>query len=204
MDAAVEKFFQEHNAIPSSKAIRAKSPSGVDCISATKKWCMALPGRGKLKKGSRHIDTGCKVNRWCAHGGGELCPVGKASPRFSVAGRTKGRWIWPFTKWALSDFERSGCGNGEMVKKAGFCVVENFWETESAAKCTKNRRCQLCQPFKSLRRPRWTRNTTGLVIALEPEVKHGDQEGGWACPNHWTQVKKDRLPSAHFSTQLPD
>jgi methionyl aminopeptidase len=76
IDAAVERFFQEHRAIPLFKGVPGKVPfPAVTCISINEEVVHGIPGPRKLAEGDVvSVDTGCKLDGWC----GESCST---SPR---------------------------------------------------------------------------------------------------------------------------
>src|SRR5690349_2737359 len=67
IDAAVEDFFEAHNAIPLFKGVPGKVPfPAVCCISVNEEVVHGIPGKRVLREGDViSIDTGCKYDGWC-------------------------------------------------------------------------------------------------------------------------------------------
>ncbi len=81
IDAAVEKFFLEHGAIPLFKGVPGKVPfPAVTCISVNEEVVHGIPGPRVLREGDVvSIDTGCKLDGWCGDSA-VTHPVGKIAP----------------------------------------------------------------------------------------------------------------------------
>src|SRR6185436_11883676 len=68
VDAAVDRYFSERNAIPLFKGVPGKIPfPSVCCMSINDEVVHGIPGGRVLKEGDIiSVDTGCKLNGWCA------------------------------------------------------------------------------------------------------------------------------------------
>jgi methionyl aminopeptidase len=199
MDAAVEKFFLENNAIPLFKGYPGKVPfPAVTCISVNEEVVHGIPGPRQLKPGDIvSIDTGCKVNGWCADAA-VTCAVGEVSPEIQrLLDVTKGALdvaIYEMGRKRL--WSEVAAEMEKLVKKAGFWVVENFVGHGIGREMHEEPQVpNFVSP--SLRRQGDFELRPGLVIAVEPMVNMGTKKVV-GLSDHWTQVTKDRLPSAHF------
>jgi methionyl aminopeptidase len=199
IDAAIEAFFVEHNAIPLFKGVPGKTPfPAVTCISVNEEVVHGIPGPRQLVEGDVvSVDTGCRLNGWCGDSA-YTHPVGKIDPEvqrlLDVTRRTLAvaieqmavcRW------WSEVAREMEAC-----VKDAGFFVVESFvghgigremHEDPQVPNFVSNQ----------LRRNGDFELRPGLVIAVEPMVNMGTKRVK-AMPDHWTQSTVDGKPSAHF------
>ncbi len=98
IDAAIEKFFAENNAIPLFKGVPGKVPfPAVTCISVNDEVVHGIPGPRELEAGDIvSIDTGCKLDGWCGDSA-MTHPVGKIDPEVaaSAAKSPAACWNWP-------------------------------------------------------------------------------------------------------------
>ncbi len=80
IDAAVEKFFLDNDAIPLFKGVPGKVPfPAVTCISVNEEVVHGIPGPRVLREGDVvSIDTGCKLDGWCGDSA-VTHPVGKVA-----------------------------------------------------------------------------------------------------------------------------
>ena len=80
IDAVIERFYKDFNAVPLFKGYPGKVPfPAVTCISVNEEVVHGIPGRRRLLEGDIvGVDTGCKVAGWCADSAITF-PVGKIS-----------------------------------------------------------------------------------------------------------------------------
>jgi len=217
IDAAVEQFFEEHDAVPLFKNYPNPDQNGppfpaVTCISINEEVVHGIPASRKLVEGDIvSIDTGCKLHRWCGDAAATY-PVGQVSPEVqrlldvtrgvldlaiqtigdlikSLSTRQKQKGQWPRWKEVAGPME-------EYVKGHGFSVVEQFvghgigQEMHEDPQVPNFLSKQLFGAHNFKLQP-------GLVIAVEPMVNMGTKR---VCvgSDRWTQVTADGRPSAHF------
>ena len=199
IDAAVERFFQQHQAVPLFKGVPGRVPfPAVTCISVNEEVVHGIPGPRKLVEGDIvSIDTGCKLEGWCGDAAITF-PVGQIRPEtrrlLDVTSHTldlaidlMGKKTW----WSEVAAEMEA-----YVKDAGFAVVESFvghgigrqmHEDPQVPNFVSN----------SFRRNGDFRLVPGLVLAVEPMVNMGIKRVQTGA-DYWTQLTADRQPSAHF------
>jgi methionyl aminopeptidase len=207
LNEAVETFFALHGAEPLFKNFPHATPGcppfpAVTCISINHEVVHGIPGPRRLAEGDVvSIDTGCKLQGWCGDAAVTL-PVGRIDAKkqrlldvtrnvlelaIDLMGR-KSRW-----REVAAEMER-------YVKDHGFSVVEDFVGHGIGRQMHEDPQVP---NFVARRLPRGRRGsedfrlTPGLVIAIEPMVNMGRKEVR-CLADHWTQVTKDGLPSAHF------
>jgi methionyl aminopeptidase len=199
LDAAVELFFQKHNAVPLFKGVKGKVPfPAVTCISINEEVVHGIPGPRKLKEGDIvSVDTGCRLNGWCGdsawtYGVGNLHPevrrlleVAEGMLQLSIELMGKAEW------WSQVAGEMA-----EYVNRRGFAVVENFVGHGIGREMHEDPQVP---NFVSdqMRKGQDFRLLPGLVIAIEPMVNMGSKRVKTRS-DHWTQVTADGRPSAHF------
>lgn len=199
IDLAVERYFAERNAIPLFKGVPGKTPfPSVCCISVNEEVVHGIPSRRVLKEGDIvSIDTGCKLNGWCADSA-VTYPVGRVHPEIQK--------LLDVTKGCLElSIELMGRKNywsevavemAAFVRDHGFSVVENFVGHGIGRDMHEEPQVpNFLSP--QLRRNNDFRLEPGLVIAVEPMVNMGTKQVK-GLSDHWTQVTKDGRPSAHF------
>lgn len=199
IDAAIEAFFADHQAIPLFKGVPGTVPfPAVTCISVNEEVVHGIPGPRKLVEGDIvSLDTGCKLDGWCGDAAVTRA-VGRVSPEIQrLLDITKGTLDLAIaqmrvkTRWSQVAAEMQ-----RFVEDSGFYVVETFVghgigremheDPQVPNFCSK----QLIKKGDFDLRP-------GLVIAIEPMVNVGTQKVK-GLSDHWTQVTKDGRPSAHF------
>jgi methionyl aminopeptidase len=199
IDAAVEKFFLEHKAIPLFKGVPGKIPfPAVTCISVNDEVVHGIPGKRVLREGDViSIDTGCKFEGWCGDSA-VTHPVGKVHPEvqrlldvtrgvldlaIDLMGK-RGRW------------SEVAADMGTFVRDAGFSVVESFVGHGIGREMHEDPQVPNFVSAQ-LRRNGDFALEPGLVIAVEPMVNMGTKHVK-SLPDHWTQATQDARPSAHF------
>jgi methionyl aminopeptidase len=200
IDAVVERFFAENNAVSLFKGVPGTVPfPATCCISVNEEVVHGIPGKRKLVEGDIvSIDTGCKLNGWCGDAAATYA-VGRLSPDV--------RRLLDVTRNVLNlSIELMGrCSRwsqvaAEMeayVKKHGYSVVEAFVGHGIGRDMHEDPQVPnfVSRP---LRRGRGDfRLVPGLVIAVEPMVNMGTKRVR-TRGDHWTQATTDSRPSAHF------
>lgn len=199
IDAAVERFYDERQAVPLFKGVPGKVPfPAVTCISVNDEVVHGIPGPRVLREGDVvSIDTGCKVDGWCGDAA-VTHPVGTVEPRVQeLLDVTRGVLLLAIDLMARKGlWSEVACEMEAYVREHGFSVVENFvghgigremHEEPQVPNFVSNQ----------LRRNGDFRLEPGLVIAVEPMVNLGGKRVK-ALADHWTQATQDGLPSAHF------
>ena len=199
LDAAIEKFFGQHGAIPLFKGVPGKVPfPAVTCISVNEEVVHGIPGKRVLREGDIvSIDTGCKLEGWCGDSA-VTHPVGRVDPEVQR--------LLDVTSGVLNlAIEQMGKRNrwsevaSEMctyVRDAGFAVVESFVGHGIGREMHED------PQVPNFVSPQLRRNgdfllEPGLVIAVEPMVNLGTKHVR-SMPDHWTQATQDGKQSAHF------
>jgi len=199
IDAAIEKFFAEKNAVPLFKGVPGKVPfPAVSCISVNEEVVHGIPGPRVLQEGDIiSIDTGCRVDGWCGDSA-YTHPVGKVDPKVAnLLTITEGvlklaiELMGKKSRWSevASQME-------SYVKGAGFTVVESFVGHGIGREMHEEPQVPNFAS-SSLRHSSDFRIEPGLVIAVEPMVNMGTKRVR-ELSDHWTQATQDGLPSAHF------
>lgn len=199
VDAAVEGYFVQQQALPLFKGYPGKVPfPAVTCISVNEEVVHGIPGPRVLQSGDIvSIDTGCKIGGWCGDSA-RTYPVGEVSDSVERLLRvTQGtlnlaiELIGRKSRWSqvASEMER-------YVKDHGFSVVENFVGHGIGREMHEDPQVP---NFVShhFRRTGDFELVPGLVLAIEPMVNMGTKRVR-GLADHWTQVTADGKPSAHF------
>jgi methionyl aminopeptidase len=199
IDLAVERFFEEQQAIPLFKGVPGKTPfPAVCCISVNDEVVHGIPGKRVLREGDIiSIDTGCRINGWCGDSA-YTHPVGQVSDEVQrLLSCTSG--VLALAIELMASRNRWGDVAAEMatyVRDFGFSVVENFVGHGIGKKMHEDPQVpNFCSP--SFRRKHDFELEPGLVIAVEPMVNIGTKRVR-PLPDHWTQSTVDGKPSAHF------
>ena len=199
IDAAVEKFFVEHNAIPLFKGVPGKVPfPAVTCISVNDEVVHGIPGKRVLREGDIiSVDTGCKFEGWCGDSA-ITHPVGKIDEEVQrLLEITQGvlelaiDLMGKRTRWSEVASEM-----GTYVRDAGFSVVESFVGHGIGREMHEDPQVPNFVSAQ-LRRNGDFALEPGLVIAVEPMVNMGSKHVK-SLPDFWTQATQDAQPSAHF------
>ncbi|MEX0977624.1 MAG: type I methionyl aminopeptidase [Pirellulales bacterium] len=199
IDAAVEKFFAAHQAIPLFKGVPGKVPfPAVTCISVNEEVVHGIPGRRVLNEGDIvSVDTGCKFEGWCGDSA-VTTAVGKIDPEVQrLLDVTKGvlrlaiDLMGKRSRWSEVAAEM-----GTFVRDAGFSVVESFVGHGIGREMHEDPQVPNFVSAQ-LRRNGDFAIEPGLVIAVEPMVNMGSKHVK-SMPDYWTQATQDCRPSAHF------
>lgn len=200
IDAAVERFFAEHSAIPLFKGVPGPVPfPAVTCISVNEQVVHGIPGPRKLVEGDIvSIDTGCKLNGWCGDAAATYA-VGKIHPEVQrLLDVTRDvldlsiRWMSKCTRWSQVAFEMES-----YVKKAKFSVVESFVGHGIGREMHEDPQVPNFVNSQLRRGGGDFKLAPGLVIAIEPMVNMGTKRVRPQA-DRWTQATADGRPSAHF------
>jgi methionyl aminopeptidase len=199
IDAAVEKFFIEHGAIPLFKGVPGKVPFPASCcISVNDEVVHGIPGSRVLVSGDVvSIDTGCSVGGWCGDSA-VTHPVGEVEPRVQqLLDCTKGVLALAIQLMAIRNrWSDVAAEMAKYVRDHGFSVVENFVGHGIGRSMHEDPQVpNFCTP--AFRRNHDFELEPGLVIAVEPMVNMGSKKVR-VLSDHWTQSTVDGLASAHF------
>jgi methionyl aminopeptidase len=199
IDSAVEKFFAQHNAEPLFKGVPGHVPfPAVTCISVNEEVVHGIPGPRELREGDVvSIDTGCKLNGWCADAAATypINPVDENVQRLLDVTRDALQLAIDLmgqrSRWSEVAAEMEKC-----VKQHRFSVVEAFVGHGIGRKMHEDPQVPNFVSSQ-LRNGGDFELVPGLVIAIEPMVNMGTKRVR-TQPDHWTQVTADGRPSAHF------
>lgn len=199
IDAAVDRFFQEHDAVALFKGVPGRIPfPAVTCMSVNEEVVHGIPGRRRLLEGDiLSIDTGCKLDGWCGDAA-YTHPVGRVAPQvqrlLDVTLGVLDLAIDLMGKRSL--WSEVAAEMGSYVKDHGLTVVEAFVGHGIGRQMHEEPQVPNFLS-KQLRRSGDFRLEPGLVIAVEPMVNMGTKQVR-TKRDHWTQVTADGRPSAHF------
>jgi methionyl aminopeptidase len=200
---AVAELYLKRQAVPLFKDYphgKKGKPAfpGVVCTSINEQVVHGIPGNRRLKEGDViSIDTGCRLNGWCADAAVTLA-VGQIHPQIEklldVTRRTldlaielmgvKSRW-----SQVAAEMARFVAGHGFSTVECfvGHGIGREMHEEPQVPNFVN----------KQLRGSGDFRLEPGLVIAVEPMVNLGTKRvKGMA--DHWTQSTQDGKVSAHF------
>lgn len=199
IDAAVEEFFVQHNAIPLFKGVPGRVPfPAVTCLSINEEVVHGIPGPRELREGDiLSIDTGCKLDGWCGdsavtHAIGSI--PAEVQRLLDVTRGTLDLAIELIGR--KSYWSEVAAEMGKYVRDHGFSVVEAFVGHGIGREMHEDPQVPNFVS-EQLRRNGDFRLLPGLVIAVEPMVNLGTKRVR-TKPDHWTQVTGDGRPSAHF------
>jgi methionyl aminopeptidase len=199
IDAAVDKFFADRNAIPLFKGVPGKVPFPAStCISVNDEVVHGIPGKRVLGEGDIvSVDTGCKFEGWCGDSA-VTHAVGKVDPEIQrLLDTTRAvldlaiDLMGKRSKWSEVAAEM-----GTFVRGAGFSVVESFVGHGIGREMHEDPQVPNFVSAQ-LRRNGDFAIEPGLVIAVEPMVNMGTKHVK-SLPDYWTQATQDARPSAHF------
>ncbi len=199
IDAAVDRFFTQHGAIPLFKGVPGKVPfPAACCISVNEEVVHGIPGDRILLSGDIvSVDTGNRLDGWCGDSA-ITHPVGQVDPEvLRLLDITRGVLWLAIEKMAVKSLWSEVASEMEAyVQDAGFTVVEDFVGHGIGREMHEPPQVPNFANAK-FRRTSDFRLEPGLVIAVEPMVNMGTKKCR-SLPDHWTQVTADGRPSAHF------
>ena len=198
IDAAVEEFFAQHDAVPLFKGVPGRVPfPAVTCISINEEVVHGIPGRRQLKEGDIvSVDTGCRLGKWCGDAAwtypvGEinetkqkLLEIGELTLRTAIRELTLRR-TWFEVAARMED----------LVKPTGFTLVEDFVGHGIGQEMHEDPQVPNFVGSQSSRQD--FRLEPGLVLAIEPMVNAGSRHVR-VLSDYWTVVTQDGKPSVHF------
>ncbi len=199
IDAAVEEFFCQNNAIPLFKGVPGRVPfPAVTCISINEEVVHGIPGSRKLVEGDIvSIDTGCRWKGWCGDAA-VTHAIGKVNPDTQkLLDVTQGVLDLAIEQMGKQTLWSGVAAEMEVyVHDHGFAVVEAFVGHGIGRQMHEDPQVP---NFLSdqLQGSGDFRLEPGLIIAVEPMVNMGTTRVR-TMPDHWTQVTVDGQPSAHF------
>jgi methionyl aminopeptidase len=198
LDTAVEKLFEQRNAIPLFKGFPGEVPfPAVTCISVNEEVVHGIPGERVLREGDIiSVDTGCKVRGWCGDGAwtypvGEvsdevrrLLDVGQRTLEIAIQGMARrSRWS-EVARMMERHVDRSGFS--PVLDFVGHGIGREMHEEPEVPNYVPEDISERDFPIK-----------VGLVLAIEPMVNMGTEQVE-ILDDHWTVVTADGLPSVHF------
>jgi methionyl aminopeptidase len=202
LNAAVAQVFREAGATPLflnyPNPTAGKPPfPGVICASVNEQVVHGIPGRRALQEGDIiSIDTGCKLNGWCADAAVTLA-IGSISPELqklldvtqqtldlaiSAMGRCR---TWSEVASLMEHFVRTQ-GFAVVEKFVGHGIGQDMHEEPQVPNFVS----------KSLKKHDF-KLEPGLVLAVEPMVSVGTKDVR-VLSDTWTVETANRKPSAHF------
>lgn len=195
LDAAVEKLFEQRNAIPLFKGFPGEVPfPAVTCISVNEEVVHGIPGERVLREGDIiSVDTGCKVRGWCGDGAWTY-PVGEVSEevrRLLDTGRrtleiaiqglaTRNKWS-EIARMMERHVDRSGFS--PVLDFVGHGIGREMHEPPQIPNYGPPGRGPRLKP--------------GMVFAIEPMVTAGGPDVR-ILDDEWTAVTADGSLAAHF------
>jgi methionyl aminopeptidase len=199
IDAAIEKFFLENDAIPLFKGVPGKVPfPAVACISVNEEVVHGIPGPRVLNEGDVvSIDTGCKLAGWCGDSAVTRA-VGKIAPDVQgLLDVTSGVLELAIQLMAQKQrWSEVAAEMGTYVRDHGLSVVESFVGHGIGREMHEEPQVPNFVSAQ-LRRSGDFQIEPGLVIAVEPMVNLGSKHVR-GLSDHWTQATQDGKQSAHF------
>ena len=199
IDAAIERLFDEHSAIPLFKGVHGKVPfPAVACISVNEAVVHGIPGDRVLKEGDIvSIDTGCKLDGWCGDAAATY-PVGRVDHQAQrLLEITRGTLDLAIDLMgSRSRWSEVAHQIAKFVEGAGFAVVEKLVGHGIGRKMHEDPQVPNFANNEFLKKGDFSLKP-GLVVAIEPMVNAGTKEVK-ILGDHWTQVTADGKYSAHF------
>lgn len=198
IDAVVDRVFAERGATPLFKGYPGKVPFPAStCISVNEQVVHGIPGSRELQPGDIvSIDTGCRLNGWCADAAWTY-PVGMVDAEkqrllgfgeevLNLAIRLLGEC----RKWS-----EVATHMDTVVRKAGYSLVQEFVGHGIGREMHEDPQVPNF-PSADLKKNDF-RLEPGLVLAIEPMINAGTRKVR-VLADHWTVETKDRRPSVHF------
>lgn len=198
IDAAIERLFAEHDAIPLFKNFPGRVPfPAVSCISVNEQIVHGIPGETLLQFGDIvSIDTGCRLNGWCGDAAwtyavGEIDPAsrqlmdaGKEILQTAIIGLRREK-LWSAVAQSMMD----------VAKRRRVSLVEQFVGHGIGRKMHESP--QVPNYYDRGLRFEDFEIQPGLVLAIEPMVNAGGKQVR-ILKDHWTAVTADGQRSVHF------
>jgi len=201
LDRAAAAVFDRHGAVSLFKGVkngRGKPPfPGNICASVNEQVVHGIPGDRRLKDGDIiSIDTGCRLNGWCADGATTIA-IGKISADVErLLGVTEEalklaiREMGQKQKWS-----QIAALMEDYVHSHGYTLVEKFVGHGIGREMHEEPQVPNFVSRALKKNDFWIEE--GLVIAIEPMVNVGTKDVR-VLGDHWTVETKDRKLSAHF------
>jgi methionyl aminopeptidase len=201
LDRAVAEIFERCGAVSLFKGVqngRGKPPfPGNICASINEQVVHGIPSDRRLRTGDiLSIDTGCRLNGWCADSATTLA-IGEVTPEVQrllnvteqtlmLAIEEMGRQRkWSQVAALMEDY----------VHSHGYTLVEQFVGHGIGQKMHEEPQVPNFVSKQLRKNDFWLEE--GLVIAIEPMVNAGRKEVR-VLSDQWTVETKDRQLSAHF------
>jgi methionyl aminopeptidase len=201
LDRAVAEIFGRYGAVSLFKGVqngRGKPPfPGNICSSINEQVVHGIPSDRRLREGDiLSIDTGCRLNGWCADAATTL-PIGKVAPDvqrlLSVTEQTLNLAIQEMgrqRKWSQVAIQME-----DYVHSHGYTLVEQFVGHGIGRQMHEEPQVPNFVSKQLKKNDFWLEE--GLVIAIEPMVNVGTKDVR-VLGDHWTVETKDHQLSAHF------
>jgi methionyl aminopeptidase len=203
LDAAATRVFLEAGATPLflgvPSSMKGKPPfPAVLCTSVNEQVVHGIPSPHRiLKEGDvLSIDTGCRLNGWCADAAVTLA-IGQVTPEahklLEVTKQTLDLGIQAMARCQY--WSEVAALMERFVKSQGFSVVEQF--VGHGIGQNMHEEPQVPNFVSRALRKDDIRLEPGLVLAIEPMVAMGGKQVRMLSDG-WTVETKDRRPAAHF------
>ena len=198
LDQVIRDVFRRCGAEPLFQGRSGRVPfPAASCVSVNEEVVHGVPGPRRLKPGDLlTIDTGCRLDGWCADAA-VLLSVGSLSPRveqLAQAARTTLQLaidrMGRAARWA--EVARAMAAH---VRRRGFSLVEGY-VGHGIGRRLHERPDVPNHPAQLARTGADFPLEPGLVLAIEPMVALGDKQVR-VREDGWTVVTADGLPAAH-------
>ena len=200
LDRAASAVFQKYGAVPLFRGVqsgRNKPPFPASiCASINEQVVHGIPSERRLREGDiLSIDTGCRLNGWCADAAATLA-IGQVAPdvrrllnvteeTLAIAIREMGRQRkWSQIAAIVEDY----------VHSHGYTLVEKFVGHGIGREMHEEPQVPNFVSKTLLKNDFWIE--PGLVVAIEPMVNVGTKDVR-VLGDQWTVETKDRRLSAH-------
>jgi methionyl aminopeptidase len=201
LDRAADQVFRRYGAVPLFKGVqtgRGKPPfPGVICASVNEQVVHGIPGDRRLKQGDiLSVDTGCRLNGWCADAATTLA-IGPVAPEVDRLLRVTRQTL----DLAITEMGRQRKWSHvaalieQFVHSHGYTLVEKFVGHGIGREMHEEPQVPNFVSKALLKHDFWLEE--GLVLAIEPMVNVGGKEVR-VLRDQWTVETKDQRLSAHF------
>lgn len=199
IDAAVERFLRDHDAVPLYKGLEGRVPfPGATCVSINEEAAYGIPGSRQLVEGDIvSIDIACRLNGWCADAA-VAYPVGEVQPELKhLLGTARECLDLAIILMGKCQYWSEVAAEMDShVKAQGFAVIEAFvghgigrrWSEDPQVPNFVSDRLSRSGDFRLV---------PGLVLMILPMINAGTKRVR-PLANDWTQITADRKPSAHY------